>query len=135
MRIRNRIFLSILLVASLISCLNSYEKEVVGEYIAKDFQFIKENFISDDRLPKLILRDDLTYSIIDDHKKLSGTWKADDNGDMAYIVLYRGRRFSINGEKIAEGRISGGDEVIIDWFHCYSGDILTNYKVLSFIKK
>ncbi|GAB3960582.1 hypothetical protein GCM10028805_58150 [Spirosoma harenae] len=110
------------------SCLNEYEKNLIGEYILKEYTLKKKQTISTEQFPRLTLNSNKTFSIVDGKKTFEGKWEAGDDGDRAYIHLL------VDSAVIAEGRISGKGGEIIDWFHCYSDKILSNYSGITFIK-
>ena len=80
--------ISIVLISflSLNSCLNSYEKKVIGEYELYKYE-LKDKKIEVDNFSKLLLKKDRTFEIKYDSIRISGRWKADDYGDWTLIEL------------------------------------------------
>ena len=103
-KIRNyTIFLSLFL--TLTSCLNKYEKDVIGSYELYKYELVNTK-IETYEFTKLNINDDKTFEIKLENKIIKGNWLADDNGDWTYIVL------EFNGEKY-EGRILGNSITLI----------------------
>lgn len=103
-KIRNyTIFLSLFL--TLTSCLNKYEKDVIGSYELYKYELVNTK-IETYEFTKLNINDDKTFEIKLEDKIIKGNWLADDNGDWTYIVL------EFNGEKY-EGRIGGNSITLI----------------------
>ncbi len=109
------------------SCLNDYEKKLVGEYEVKDCEVVNDDS-KNENVPKLLLKNDKKFLIIDGKNKLEGNWEAGDNGDLTYIYLFK----KGTNVKIAEGRVPS--DGVIDWFHCYSNQVLSKCKTIFFTK-
>jgi hypothetical protein len=87
------------LFLALNSCLNKYEKEVVGNYELYKYELNDKKF-EVDNFTKLNVKKDKTFEMKSKNITLNGKWEADDSGDWTYIEL------ELNDQKI-EGRISG----------------------------
>lgn len=87
------------LFLTLNSCLNQYEKEIVGNYELYNYELRDSKFLVDE-FTKLTLKNDKTFEIKYENKIINGKWDADDIGDWTYIEL------AFNEQKI-EGKISG----------------------------
>lgn len=89
--------IALLSVSILSSCLNSYEKEAVGEYELYTYE-LKDSDKEVDNLSKLILQSDKTFQLKYNNKSITGTWEVEDYGDWTLIEL------NSNG-KVTEGKI------------------------------
>src|SRR3954469_13458544 len=76
----------IFLLLTLSSCLNQYEKEVVGNYELYKYELTDSTFLPDE-FTKLTLKSDKTFEIKYEKEILKGKWEADDNRDWTYIEL------------------------------------------------
>jgi len=76
----------IFLLLTLSSCLNQYEKEVVGNYELYKYELTDSTFLPDE-FTKLTVKSDKTFEIKYEKEILKGKWEADDNGDWTYIEL------------------------------------------------
>lgn len=117
------------LLIVLVSCVNEYEKEAIGEYTVDKFS-LKDSSLSnlskDIKSYKLYLLEDKTMKIDLKNRELTGMWKAGDDGDRTFV------EFNIDGVDY-QGVIVGRNNEIIqivnpDHF------ILDNIMELSFKK-
>lgn len=97
MKRKAQIIIVLALFFTLIGCLNSYEKEVIGEYELYKYE-LKGEKIEVDNSSKLILKKDKTFKLKYDTLTIIGDWKADDYGDWSLIELK-------SKNNITEGRI------------------------------
>lgn len=97
-KIINYVAITILLF-TLSSCLNQYEKEVIGNYELYQYELNNTKFEVYE-FTKIIIKKDKTFEIKFENEVINGNWKADDNGDWTYIEL------EINNQK-SEGIIRG----------------------------
>ena len=80
-------FLAIIfLLLTLSSCLNQYEKEVIGNYELYKYELTDSTLLPDE-FTKLTVKSDKTFEIKYEKEILKGKWEADDNGDWTYIEL------------------------------------------------
>ncbi len=66
------IYVFLILLAS--SCLNEYEKKIIGEYRVSSYKL--SNSITEKELPKLVLKNDRTFLMKNDNHIIKGDWKA-----------------------------------------------------------
>lgn len=97
MKIKTQIIIVSILLFTLSSCLNSYEKDVIGEYELYKYE-LKNTKIKVDNFSKLLLKKDKTFELKYDTNIINGDWKADDYGDFTLIELK-------SKNNIVEGRI------------------------------
>lgn len=97
MKIKIQIIIVSILFFILSSCLNTYEKEVLGEYELYKYE-LKDTKIKVDNFSKLLLKKDKTFELRYDTIIITGDWKADDYGDWNLIELK-------SKNNITEGRI------------------------------
>ena len=100
-----KIIILSLLSLTLNSCLNEYEKEVIGKYDLREYK-LKDPLEKTSINPILSVNKNKTFILEFKNKVISGTWEANDNGDWTYI------EFTYGNDKI-EGRI-GTDEIHIN---------------------
>ena len=114
--------LLLFLCLTLNSCLNQYEKEVIGNYELYKYELINSK-VEAYEFTKLIIKKDKTFEIKLENKIINGKWQANDNGDWTYIVLeYK--------ELKVEGKIGGNS------IH-FNGNIFKefqNFKTIEFTK-
>ena len=84
----NKLSSFLFFVVILSSCLNRYEKEVIGYYQVDEYKLIDSVKSLPISLPKLVLRNDKTYSFEFQDSIVKGKWSADDSGDWTLIKLY-----------------------------------------------
>lgn len=107
---------------SFISCMNKYEKEVVGKY--ELYKYDLENPLKGvDNFSQLKLNNDKTFELKYAEKIITGHWSANDNGDWTFI------EFEHQNKKI-EARV-GRDEIL---FNSANGFGLENFKSLEYTK-
>jgi hypothetical protein len=81
------------------SCLNEYEKKITGEYIVSSYKLGK--IITENELPKLVLKNDKTFFMKNENHVIKGDWKADDYGDFTDLELF------VNHKNYAQADLSG----------------------------
>ena len=91
------IYVFLILLAS--SCLNEYEKKIIGEYRVSSYKLGKS--ITEKELPKLVLKNDRTFLMKNDNHIIKGDWKADDYGDFTDLELF------VNHKNYAQADLSG----------------------------
>lgn len=112
----------ICLFLTLNSCLNQFEKEVVGNYELYNYEFSDSKFLPDE-FTKLTIRNDKTFEIKYENKIIDGEWETDDNGDWTRIKL-------VYKKQKIEGRILGNSIL----FEGQKFKEFENYKSMEFAR-
>lgn len=71
----------LLIVILFASCLNKYEKEIIGVYQVTEFKLADTVRILPEALPTLTIRSNKTFRLNFSNREISGKWEADDYGD------------------------------------------------------
>lgn len=100
--------LSAMLLLLLVSCLNKYEKEMVGQYRVKTYKFSLGESSQRSELPKLTLLPNKTIIIENGKVIIKGEWKVEDYGDFTLLEIF------FNNELFAQARFSHDGEIIFD---------------------
>ncbi|OOB82195.1 hypothetical protein BZL53_10270 [Flavobacterium columnare] len=107
--------------------MNEYEKEAVGEYTVYKFSLNDSIDSNDIKFGKLYLLENKKIKFDLKNKKITGTWRAGDDGDRTFI------EFNIDGINY-QGVIIGKNNEIIQILNP-NNFISDNLIELSFIKK
>jgi hypothetical protein len=118
--------ITFLLLLLMTSCLNDYEKEVVGEYKVYEYETLDGQALSENELPFLTLKSDKTFIIKCKSDDLEGSWEINDYGDFTLFEMF------IKRENYVQSRTFIGN--IISFENFQKKIFKSRFSKISFIK-
>ena len=96
---------TIFLILTILSCTNQYVSRIAGKYVINDYESDKPGLIIDSPTLELFVDESFLF-VFQDKKRITGTWRAGDDGDRIWID------FHFNGI-LTSGNIGGGNYNLI----------------------
>lgn len=123
---RNIKKITFLLLLLMTSCLNDYEKEVIGEYKVYEYETLNGQPLSENELPFFTLKNNKTFLIRYKNDDIEGSWEINDYGDFTLFEMF------VNRTNFVQSRTFTND--IIDFENFQRKIFKGRFSKISFIK-